>query len=130
MLRMFRRGRDSGSNVYRRLDSDNPPMPDSLEDGVITRDLYENRYNPDQFKKIPWKGIILAILLFSIGSVLLIIGILILTDYITAADHDQGFVSVSIIHSSSSNYRNCSCCFRKHLLHSWILLCLYCYSNL
>ena len=79
------------SSAYRRLDSERPPDPDHLEDDdKITSDLFKDKYDVNQFKPIPWKGILLATFLFLLGSVVLSLGILILTNKINA-EHDQGF---------------------------------------
>lgn len=80
----------SKTTVYRRLDSFDGVDTNALINAEITPDLFENRYNPNQFKTIPWKGIFLAIFLFLTGSILLSFGILILTHVISVTDQGQG----------------------------------------
>lgn len=85
--------------IYKRLQPTNEDE-DDFEDAEITEDLFEDKYDINQFKKIPWKGIILSIFLFVTGSTLLVFGILILTDYIKSAEHSQGlyiFLTIIII---------------------------------
>ena len=50
----------------------------------------EYHYSWDKTKQVPWKAIILAIFLFVVGSVLLAIGILIVTDVIHFDDENRG----------------------------------------
>ena len=87
-------------SVYKRLDTSKPPLPDTLEDSEITQELFEDKYDINQFKGIPWKGILLAVFLFLLGGILLVLGILIRTDHITNADHEQGLCLFCLIPSS------------------------------
>ena len=79
-------------NVYKRLDGRSIPNPDTLDpEDEITEDLFKDKYDSNQFKKIPWKGIILAIFLFLLGSIVLTVGILIVFHYLPG-DKAQGSI--------------------------------------
>jgi len=74
---------------YRRLPQHDEHAADSVDNGQ------QEEFLPEQFTKqpvqVPWKAVIYAVVLFLAGTVLLVIGSLIVTGHLDPIEHNDRF---------------------------------------